>query len=330
MMTSLKSNIVSQAKAMHPIRSLRAFSLLVAISCCGPLMAQESIDESISVSESPKVKLKVERGQVTIKSWDKLEIQVKGELDELSEGFILVQQGNQVMIEDQLPRKYNGSNSDGSDLTIFLPRQLKLSAEGVSTDFEVESLEGKISIDTVSGQLDAKELSGKTQLATVSGDIRSYQLNGKVRLESVSGSIHDRESTGEVHYRLVSGDLKAQSAAKRIEAELVSGELELVLDKVKDLDAKSVSGDMEISLNQLESSLRLNTVSGDMDVTFATLPDAQIDFDGGPSGRIRNQLTEDKPKKSKYTSSQSLRFAVGSGEADIRINTISGTVKLQK
>ena len=65
-------------------------------------MAAESVDQQQDIAANPNVSIKVQRGNVAFVSWDKNSIQVKGELDELSEGFIFDVKDNSVVIEDKL------------------------------------------------------------------------------------------------------------------------------------------------------------------------------------------------------------------------------------
>ena len=300
---------------------------LMAISAF--TMAAESVDQQQDIAANPNVSIKVQRGNVAFVSWDKNSIQVKGELDELSEGFIFDVKGNSVVIEDKLPRSYQGNNKQGSQLTIYLPAQLNLDAQGVSADFALSKLGGQIAIALVSGNIEAKQLSGSNKLTTVSGNINSEQLSGKINLETVSGDINDNKSQGEAEFRLVSGELDTHSDFTQVSIDQVSGDIEATLSQINQINLVTISGDANLNLGAQLSKGNLETISGNVTMAFNAAPNIHFMIDGGPGGKIDNQLTDDKPLKQKYSSSQSLQFKSLSGDGQVNINTISGRISVK-
>ena len=293
-------------------------------------IAGEAIEQQQNVQANPVVKVKVQRGSVTFKSWDKNEIAVKGTLDELSEGFTFTVNGNKVVIEDTLPRQYSGSNRDGSDLVITLPNKLKLDAEGVSANYTLDNLTGTLDVSSVSGNIKANALADKTLLQTVSGDISTRRLTGKTKLQTVSGDIKDTQSSGALSYQMVSGELTADTKATKVAIESVSGDATIALGNVDVLSVKTVSGDLELSLNALSSRAKLGSVSGDIEIKFIDNADVSFNINGGPGGKISNKLTNDKVSKEKYSPQTYLKFQTGNGNAELSASTISGKIELQK
>ncbi|MCE9685560.1 DUF4097 family beta strand repeat-containing protein [Shewanella sp. AS16] len=305
-------------------------TLLFAGLLCfyGPAFAAQQVERQLSVQDSPKLSVKVQRGQVQILSWDKQEISVSGTLDEQSEGLVFEQQGNSITLEDKLPRNAQGHGKKGSALTIKVPRELNLTAEGVSADYRLSTLTGELNVALVSGNLSAERLDGHSRLRTVSGDIKSQALAGKSLLDTVSGEIIDDASTGEISYRLVSGDLDAKSDASHIDIEQVSGELRGQFPKIERLTLKSVSGDSQLSLPAEILSASLESVSGDLSLNFSGQTNLSFVIDGGPGGKIVNELSQDKPVKKKYSPRAELKFQTGKGRGEMHVSTISGLVKL--
>ncbi|QYJ87019.1 DUF4097 domain-containing protein [Shewanella mesophila] len=294
------------------------------------LLAAQSVDKKITTESNPKLNLQVHRGDVQITPWENNEIQVTGTLDELSEGLIVEKKGNIISIEDKMPRRYSGNNKDGSKLTIMVPRELNLSAEGVSTSYHVNDLNGDINIQSVSGNIKATNLANEVTIYTVSGDIQSNTSKGKLSLETVSGNIKDNQSIGNVSYKLVSGQLTANSKADEVAIEIVSGDANLTLEDISHIKSQSVSGDVTLSMQSITSKASLSSVSGDINLTLPDNSDASFEIDGGPGGKIQNSLTDDKPYKQKYSPNSTLNFQLSNGNADIKMSTISGSVRLKK
>ncbi len=293
-------------------------------------LAAEEISRTIMAPDNLRLKITVKRGEVKLASWDQNSIQITGNLDELSQGFTVQENGNAINLEDTLPRHYSGKNTQGSDLTIMLPKSVKLYTEGVSANYQVTELEGDINIRTVSGNINASKLLNNVNINTVSGKIDAEELSGKLTLESISGGITDKYSQGSINYQLVSGDLNTETHATEVRIGVVSGDVEAKLYDIKTLNGQSVSGDLKISLNTLSSRLDLNTVSGDIDLALPERLNANININGGPSGDINNKLTEDKPTKDKYSPEKKLFLQIGDGSAEINLGTISGEIDLKK
>lgn len=313
--------------------TLTKTSLLVStlyLGLMGNAFAAETVDKQMSIGTDTLLQIKVQRGEVQIQSWDKNEVSVTGTLDELSEGFVFEQKGNNFNIEDKMPRHYNGSDNNGSKLTIKVPKTVKLSADTVSANLQMSQIQGELELNTVSGNITADNLGGRSTLHTVSGDITTKGLTGKVTLDTVSGEIKDSDSKGEIKYRLVSGDLNSQTLADQVNVEQVSGEVNGNFKAAKEINVRTVSGDTQVVLAKTFDKANFESVSGDMIVSFANTPDANFELNGGPAGKINNGLSQDLPQKQKYVSNESLSFQSGSGSASVKMNTISGSLILKK
>ena len=300
-------------------------SLLVGITLLNPIIlyAAQTVEQSQSVSEEADVSLKVQRGEVTIRTWNRDEVQVEGTLDELSEGLLFTVSGNQVVIEDTMPRSYKGKGK-GSHLTIMLPVTADLEAEGVSSDYRISDLSGRVSMQNVSGDVTLSDIGGGLKVATISGDIKATGIGNAMELSSVSGGIEVKGGESDMSLSTVSGEMEITTNATGIKLETVSGEVELKAPQLTQLKANSVSGDLNINTSGALEQAKLDSVSGDIELRFASAPNARFRINGGPGGRITNQLTDDKPHKAKYTSQQTLDFSSGSGNGTVVINTISG------
>ncbi|WP_065204430.1 DUF4097 family beta strand repeat-containing protein [Shewanella woodyi] len=293
-------------------------------------LASESIDKQVKVDEGLNLNIKVLRGDVTIQSWDKQEVSIQGTLDELSEGFIVEHQGNELTLEDKMPRQFNGKNKEGSLLTFKVPRSLNLTVSGLSADYKVTQVQGGISINSISGSVHLDSLDKQVYIKTVSGDINATALKGEISLQTVSGDIIDKQSKGEVSYKLVSGELTADSLAKDVTIEQVSGDTNIKLASLNSLAVRTISGEVELTAESISDKATLSSVSGDLELTLNDGTDARFKINGGPGGRINNQLTSDKPSKEKYSPTSYLKFSLGDALANIDISTISGEITLKK
>lgn len=297
--------------------------------------AQQQVDKTLQVSAGTSVYLNNERGDLNVITHDKNEVRIVGTLDEDTEEFIAEIRGNGVRIEVRTPDQngwYN-DNREGSDLTLYLPRVSPLKVEGVSMDVEAEELDGGVDINLVSGDLRISKASKSVSLKTVSGDISAQHLSGEIVLESVSGDIKDTDNTAtQAMYQAVSGDIEVSSdTLRKFDLQNVSGDVRMKLGAVKEARVKNVSGDLAIDLALVSNgSLEASSVSGDMEFKFTDDVNATFDIGTNAGGDIRNHLTNDRPKQSRWGTSSELEFTAGNGAGQVRLSTVSGSVEIRR
>ncbi len=295
-------------------------------------IAGDQVDESLSLDGATNVSVENLRGKVKIIGWDKNEVTVSGEIDDKAERFIFEKDGAFIKIKVVMPRHMNGSwNDNGSDLSISVPKNIRVDFNGVSTDVFIEGLKKSTEIKSVSGNVTANSLSQLIEISTVSGDIDSRDLSGKVNLSSVSGDINDKDSQGRIKLKAVSGSLQSRSNANEVFANTVSGEIDLLLGSVDELIISTVSGeaDARLSLND-NGRIKMSSVSGDIDLRFENDVQASFRLKSNAGGDLVNKLTNDKAKHAKYGPSSKLYFETGNGKASVKASTVSGQIKVSK
>lgn len=309
------------------MKYLLSGAMLLSTCLSSLALAGEAVNQTQAVSANPMVNIKVQRGDVKIDTWDKSEVQVQGTLDDLSEGLVFKVSGTRVTVEDKMPRSYGG-NAEGSKLTIMLPVSSNIEASGVSSDYRVNAVTGNLSMENVSGDISLKAIKGGAEVRTISGDIDAKDVAQVMALSTVSGEIEINKSQGDLSLTTVSGEIEVDSQAKSIKLETVSGEVEVDAPMLSQLKANSVSGDIKLNVSAELNEAKMDSVSGDIKLMFAGVPDAEFRINGGPGGRITNKLTDDKPKREKYSRQESLTFVSGSGDGTIVLSTISGKLEI--
>jgi len=272
--------------------------------------AGEEIDETKAAAADGLVEIVNPRGEVTVVGWDKAEVSVSGELDDLTEEFQFEVDGSNTIIEIEIPRR-SANWGDGSDLMIHVPRASRVSFEGVSSDGIFREIEGGLRARTASGDLEAEEIASQLNLTSVSGDVRAEECGGQARVSTVSG---------EIELRLMSDNVVVDS---------VSGDVEVELTEFTRLHATVVSGDLDVE-GQLGPSgdIEMSSVSGDIDLVLKGEVNARINVETGPGGDISNNLTSDVVK-TKFPTTSSLDTRSGDGSGRIRVRTVSGDINLE-
>lgn len=282
---------------------------LATVFVSAAAMAGETVDETREIQPDSLIEIINTRGEVLVSAWDRNEIQVNGELDDLAEEFIFEVRGNQARIEVKIPRR-NVNWGDGSDLEIRVPAAARVSVDSVSSDVTVEGI------------------NGGTRINTASGDIRVRRLGTQYSIRAVSGDIDVADSTGSGKVSSVSGEIQLEADSTMLAVETVSGDIEVRLDTTRRLIVDAVSGDVEIRTRLADGGeIDISTVSSDLELELESPVNASLRIETGPGGDITNRLSED-PVESKFPAMSALRAELGSGSGSINLRTVSGDIRL--
>ena len=208
-----------------------------------------------------------------------------------------------------MPR-HNVNKGDGSELVIYVPVKSQLDVRVISTDLFFKGIEGGIDANLVSGDAEVINSRKRVSISSVSGDIEIIKSTGKMRLNSVSG------------------DIRGTFTSSEVSAETVSGDVRFELAEFDSLLASSVSGDVEIS-GQLNDGgkLKLETVNGDISLSFKDAVNARASIRVGPGGNIRNNMSDDKVIDV-FPHQQKLNMTLGTGSGKMKIGTVNGSITL--
>ena len=277
------------------------------------------------------VSINVVRGQVSVETWDKSAVRVHGTLDEKTKEFIFDVDGDETQIEVKIDNDHDswwGGSSQGSDLTVQLPATSQLEVKGVSTDVDVQGMESDVEIGVVSGDVSLEGGEGRITVQSVSGDVDVRDVAGRLRIGTVSGDVDTHGTRGEAKYTSVSGSVLIRDGGDDMSVETVSGDIEVTNEVVSSVAGHSVSGDIEVTSNDTEAGdIEFDSVSGSIRLRLGGDINARFDIETG-SGTIRNRLSDDEPKVSKYVGDESLRFTMGNGDGSVVLSTRSGDITL--
>lgn len=295
--------------------------------------AQETIDESRSVSANERVSVEVMRGNVRIRASDDNVFRVRGSIDEEAEGYTLESSNGFTRFKVDYRRSSRGwswnDEDDGSELEIEVPMASELEFEGISVDVDVMSITGSTTIQTVNGGITASQLSGFIDLTAVNGQINSSNNSGRIEIITVNGEVTDSDSTGRIEYSTVNGEIRASSSAAEISVSTVNGEAELSLTGTEVLEMGTVNGDIEVRLaGSLSPRIDGNTVSGDLRLELERDINASFDISANAGGDIDNELSDARPTRDQYGPRKQLNFSTGTGTGSVELTTVSGDIEI--
>src|SRR5215831_8091333 len=142
--------------------------LAVAASTFMSLAAAETVERSSGADPRGDVDISNVSGTVRVIGWERAEVQVTARLGKGVERLDFARDGAHTMIH-VVEAKHGSSN--GSDLTVHVPRDSELAIHTVSADQSIEEVHGVQRLQSVSGDIRTQVWGGEFEANTVSGEI---------------------------------------------------------------------------------------------------------------------------------------------------------------
>jgi len=182
----------------------------------------------------------------------------------------------------------------------------------------------------VSGDVRIQNVSERLRIRNVSSEITVHDVDAYTRIKTVSGEIDARSISGGGAFHTVSGEIILRDVNDEIDVESVSGDKEVIGSNISSARGHSFSGDIDLEIKLIDDALvEFDSVSGSVRLQLDSALNHKFDLETG-TGSIRNRITDDKPKKSKYIRDEQLRFTVGDGDGQINVSTRSGDMAVSK
>jgi DUF4097 and DUF4098 domain-containing protein YvlB len=287
----------------------RSILSVLCVSCMASVYGGEVVNETRPVPSDSTVEIRNTRGEIRISGWDKDEVSVAGELDDLATGLTFEVDGTLTIIKVEMPTR-DVSYGDGSKLEIRMPVNGRVDFDGVSTDVTLTNIQGGVSVHSVSG------------------DITGAQIAQRLIVNSVSGDISFEDAGGKAKFTTVSGDMELDLRSESVSLNAVSGDIRLRLQSFDTLLVSTVSGELDVSGTlSATGNISVNSVSGDVSLDLNAPVNARIDVNTGPGGDITNKLTKDEPRDV-FPAQMVLKTKSGDGSASISVRTVTGDVEL--
>jgi len=231
----------------------------------------QEINETLDMPADGLVQVENVAGMIEFATWDKSEVQIRGEAGDTVEEVEITSTAKGVQV--RVHNRKNKRNTDDTDLFLRIPVTASIEADGVSADISVSGSRGEnIMLNTVSGDLEVDASPQRMELHSVSGDAEFEGEVERSSVETVSGEITIVGASGEVSLSTVSGDVTLEAGSlTRGRFESVSGDLtlELSLEDSGRLSCDSMSGDVKLLLpTSQQAEFTAQSYSGDVRTDF--------------------------------------------------------------
>ena len=239
------------------------------------------------------------------------------------------QDGNDVIIEDETPRKWQGWNWNGDDYevqwNVRIPARYNVDVHTSGGSIELADIGGTVDADTSGGSITTGRLGGNAKLNTSGGSIRIGGATGTVDAHTSGGSIDIGETTGHVDARSSGGSIKIGRSGGTVIAKTSGGGIRIE-GASGAVDADTSGGSIYASLTRqpaADSSLR--TSGGN--VTIVLSAGIGADLDAKSSG---GSVSSDVPITVQGTmDADELRGKINGGGPKLVVRASGGGVRVR-
>lgn len=282
------------------IRRVLAVLFVVAAPVLG---AQEQVFSG-SVPSGSWLRIRNYKGDIRVSETAGSTVTVSARRRDDNTRFEIKRDGNNVTIcaiteytERCDARGYSSHSSRGdrnvlrSDLTVSLPRGLKLLASTGNGDVDIRGAGEEVAASSGNGEIN---------VAGARGRVSASSGNGEIRVESAEGDVDVSSGNGDIFVTTTQGPVSANTGNGSI-----------------DVTMRSLTG---------SESMDFNTGNGTITVAFPANLSARIQANGA----FRDFESDFPIQMGSGWSSNRIRGTIGSGARSIQFNTGNGKIRIKK
>lgn len=322
----------------------RRMHQILGVALAGPLLAGGLpavaaaqwvlIDETRALRPGATVELTAATHAIRVEPWDRSEIRITGAYEPRREEVEVRGTEHAFFFEiSHTDQRRSRPRREPHELRVRIPPDVRLLVHTASGAIHVRGVTNSLEAGSASGDVTVTGNAARVDLSTVSGRLSYDGDSPWVQLSGVSAP---------VEYRGRAVDLRAGSTSGKI---IVEGQVET-------LELRSTSAPIRANLSEPVRSLRMNTVSGALQFTGALAPSGRIsveshsgsvDLDLEPnteatfeihtfSGGIQADIpgmTEVVRTRGRYTPEERMVFVTGTGSAQVKVSSFSGSVRIR-
>jgi DUF4097 and DUF4098 domain-containing protein YvlB len=276
----------------------------LAVAALAAFALTTHTDSTLTVGPGARLELENFAGEVVVQTWDRNAVRIECEHSRRTEVEI-ERDGSTVSVRTE------GRNGVplSADFKITVPATAALEISGVYTDVTVAGAKGDISVETVGGDVSVTGGGGHIALQSVEGEVALEGSRGHAELSSVNSGVTVRNHTGELAVETVNGAIVIErGASASVEASTVNGSV--LFDGVAQNDGHysftTHNGDITVGLQPSPSvSVSVSTFGGSFESSFPV-------------------------KASTTRHGRRSRFTLGSGSAELELESFQGSIRLTR
>ncbi|MFQ5767616.1 MAG: DUF4097 domain-containing protein, partial [Acidobacteriota bacterium] len=219
-----------------------------------------------------------------------------------------------------------------ADITIRVPAQAELIVDHGLGRIKASGVEGDLQLNIHSGALKASNVQGEIRLNTGSGSVAVEDVDGRVKIGTGSGGVKLIQVKGsEIRVNTGSGSVTARGVeADRLMLGTGSGSIRAENIQASGATVETGSGSVTLLLSKMGAGrFKVGTGSGSIRLGLPHEASARVRAETG-SGGIHLDLDEVRLNGPFAPHDHELSFTVGEGEADIKLETGGGAIRIAR
>ncbi len=214
-----------------------------------------------------------------------------------------------------------------TDLVISVPAGKRLELENGVGDVSVNGVHGELMVKSRTGKLAGTGLEGDSTFDLGSGAVTLSAIRGALVVDTGSGSVSVRDFDGpRLSVDTGSGGVSlSQIRTRRLDVDTGSGSVDAVDVAARDAVIDTGSGTVRLSLTEMGSGeFVIDTGSGGITLLLPEYASARVAAETG-SGGIDVGLADVRVL---HRERNEMHFEVGKGDASVRLDTGSGSIRI--
>ncbi len=276
--------------------------LSLATAAFAALAPVQQIDTTVPVQPGQRLAVNAFGGEIDVRTWARNAVRLEADPPDGSTVQITAS-GGVVTVRTEGRR----GPPRTVDLKLTVPAWMGLNLSGVYTDVKVTGTRAAVTVETVQGEVDVTGGEGRISLRSVQGGVTLRRAKGRIDVHSVNEGVRLSDASGEIVAETVNGDI----GLERVDA--------------TSLDASTVNGDVAYD-GPIRNGGRyaLASHNGDITLAVAQTTNATVSvstFNGGFESEFPVTLRETRK-------GQRFSFTIGSGSAQVTLESFQGSVQL--
>jgi DUF4097 and DUF4098 domain-containing protein YvlB len=287
------------AVALRAAHRLSGWTLTACLLTAAPAFGHR-IEKRFTVNERPVVSIRNMHGQVTVKSWKKLEVLVVADHASEKTEVDTDQTGNRIEVMTHLLAEKVTPTELRANYEITVPEETELQVRTDSGMVIVERVFGDLTFETVAADVQLQEVAGYLLVKTLGGSLVCVRCAGRIEVNSISGNIRLLQP--------VSSNVRLQTSTGSIlfDGEFLRGGMYVM---------RNHTGPIEVRFSEGDSfDLNANSVYG------------KVDMD--ENARLKPPSHSRRATAPRMT--HSLLGTFNEGHAKVELSSFNGTIRIRK